>query len=78
MECFATLEDAILFVEAYEVRSGNHLLVQRSLTDKLKQYQCREHVDCPFKILISRRKADGMFGVPKIKAKHRRPGCTCG
>ncbi len=50
--------------------------MQRSLTDKFKQYQCREHVDCPFKILISRRKSDGMFGVSKIKAKHsdvRRP-----
>ena len=76
MECFATLEDATPFVEAYEVRSGNHLRVQRSLTDKFKQYQCREHVDCPFQILISRRKSDGMFGVSKIKAKHsdaRRP-----
>ncbi len=50
--------------------------MQRSLTDKFKQYQCREHVNCPFKILISRRKSVGMFGVSMIKAKHsdvRRP-----
>jgi hypothetical protein len=58
VECFAALEDAVPFVEAYEVRSGNHLPVQRSLTDKFKQCQCREHIDCPFQILITRRKSD--------------------
>ena len=76
VECFSTLEDAIPFIEAYEVRSGNHLRVQRSLTDKFKQYQCREHVNCPFQVLISRRRSDGMFCVSKVKSKHsdvRRP-----
>ena len=70
VDCFATLEEVMPLIETYEIRSGNHLRVQRSLRNQFKQFQCREHVDCPFQILISRRRSDGRFGVSKIKGLH--------
>ena len=48
VECFPTLEDATPIIEAYEVRSGNSLAIQRSLHDKFRLFRCREHIDCPF------------------------------
>jgi hypothetical protein len=76
VECFSTLEEAIPFIEQYEIRSGNHLRVQRSMSNKFKQFQCMEHLNCPFQVLISKRRSDGMFCVSKIKGIHsevRRP-----
>jgi MULE transposase domain/SWIM zinc finger len=76
IECFSTLEDAIPFIEQYEIRSGNHLRVQRSVSNKFKQFQCMEHMNCPFQVLISKRRSDAMFCVSKIKGIHsevRRP-----
>jgi hypothetical protein len=61
VEGFATLEDASPIVEAYEVRFGNNLAIKRSKHDKCRQYRCREHIDCPFQILLSKRRSDGMF-----------------
>jgi hypothetical protein len=75
-EGFATLEDASPIVEAYEVRSGNSLAIKRSKHDKFRQYRCREHIDCPFQILLSKRRSDGMFCVSRMKCRHaemRRP-----
>jgi hypothetical protein len=76
VECFSTLEEALPFIEQYEIRSGNHLRVQRSMYNKFKQFQCMEHMNCPFQVLISKRRSDGMFCVSKIKGIHsevRRP-----
>jgi hypothetical protein len=76
VEGFAILEDASPIVEAYEVRSGNSLAIKRSKHDKLRQYRCREHIDCPFQILLSKRRSDGMFCVSRMKCRHaemRRP-----
>ena len=70
VECFATLEDAMPCIEEYEKRSGNHLRVERSLKNQFKQYQCREHVNCRFQILISKRRSDGMFGVLRVNGMH--------
>jgi hypothetical protein len=39
VECFSTLEEALPFIEQYEIRSGNHLRVQRSMYNKFKQFQ---------------------------------------
>jgi hypothetical protein len=61
VEGFATLEDALPIVEAYEVRSGNRLAIERSKHDKFCQYRYREHIDCPFLILLSKRRSDGIF-----------------
>jgi len=60
VEGFArTLEDASPIVEApYEVRLGNSLAIKRSKHDKFCQYGCREHIDCPFQILLSKRRLD--------------------
>jgi hypothetical protein len=78
VEGFArTLEDASPIVEApYEVRLGNSLAIKRSKHDKFCQYGCREHIDCPFQILLSKRRLDGMFCVSRMKCCHaemRRP-----
>ncbi|KAI2489425.1 hypothetical protein MHU86_25176 [Fragilaria crotonensis] len=70
VDCFSTLEEVVPFIEKYEVRSGNRLRVQRSICDRFKQFQCMEHVDCPFRVLISRRRSDGMFCVRKITGMH--------
>jgi hypothetical protein len=70
IDCFSTLEEMVPFIEKYEVRSGNHLRVQRSISDRFKQFQCMEHIDCPFRVLISRRRSDGMFCVRKITGMH--------
>ncbi len=70
IDCFSTLEDVVPFIEKYEVRSGNRLRVQRSISNRFKQFQCMEHIDCPFCVLISRRRSDGMFCVRKITGIH--------
>ena len=76
LQCFPTLEAVNPIVEAYEVRTGNYLRIKRSINDKFRVYECREHLGCPFQIRISRRRADGSFVVSKMKTKHsdvRRP-----
>ena len=76
LQCFPTLEAVNPIFEAYEVRTGNYLRIKRSINDKFRVYECREHLGCPFQICISRRRADGSFVVSKMKTKHsdvRRP-----
>ena len=76
IDCFYTLEEVMPFIEKYEVRSGNCLRVQRSISNRFKQFQCVEHVNCTFRVLISKRRSDGMFCVRKISGVHsevRRP-----
>jgi hypothetical protein len=71
IDCFSTLEEVVPFIKKYEVRSGNCLRVQRSISDRFKQFQCMEHIDCPFRaVLISRRRSDGMLCVQKITGMH--------
>ncbi len=68
--CFSTLEEEVPFIEKYELRSGNRLRVQRSISNCFKQFQCIEHIDCPFRVLILRRRSDGMFCLRKITGMH--------
>jgi hypothetical protein len=70
LQCFPTLEAVNPVVEAYEARTGNYLRIKRSINDKFRVYECREHLECPFQIRISRRKSDGAFVVSKMKTKH--------
>jgi hypothetical protein len=58
VECFSTLEDASPIVVAYEVRSANVLAIKRSLQDKFQLVRCCEDIDCPFQILLSKRRLD--------------------
>ena len=70
LQCFPTLEAVNPIVEAYEARTGNYLRIKRSINDKFRVYECREHLECPFQIRISRRRSDGAFVVSKMKTKH--------
>ena len=70
LQCFPTLEAVNPIVEAYEARTGNYLRIKRSINNKFRVYECREHLECPFRILISRRRSDGAFVVSRMKTKH--------
>jgi hypothetical protein len=39
VECFSTLEEAMPFIKRYEMRRGKQLRVQRSISNKFKQFQ---------------------------------------
>ena len=69
LTCFPSLEAVKPIVEAYEARSGNYLRIKRSITDKFRVYQCREHVQCPFEIRFSRRRSDGLFVISRMKTR---------
>jgi hypothetical protein len=38
-EFFSTLEEAMPFIKKYEIRAGKQLRVQRSISNKFKQFQ---------------------------------------
>ena len=57
-------------VEAYEARMRNYLRMKRSINDRFRVFECREHLECPFQIRLSRRKADGSFVVSKMTTQH--------
>jgi hypothetical protein len=56
-------------VEAYQTWTGIYLRIKRSINDRFRVYECREHLGCPFEICISRRRSDGLFVVSKMKNK---------
>ncbi len=70
VDCFPTVEDATPIIEAYEVQSGNSLAIKQSLYDKFWLFRCCEHIDCPFQILLSKRRSDRMFCVLRMKHRH--------
>ena len=70
LECFPTLEAVNPIVEAYEARTGNYLRIKRSINKQFRVYECREHLECPFQIRISRRRVDGSYVVSKMKTHH--------
>ena len=69
LQCFPTMEAVTPIVEAYQTRSGNYLRIKRSINDRFRVYECREHLGCRFEIRISRRRSDGLFVVSRMKNK---------
>jgi hypothetical protein len=70
VESFAEIDHIEPLVEIYEQKTGNHLRIKRSINGKFCVYQCREHIDCPFEIRVSRRKRDGMYAISRMKTRH--------
>ena len=69
INALACLEDDINpLIKEYEVRSGNHLSIKRSLRDSFRLYVCREHINCTFEIFVGKRRGDGMLLVKRVVA----------
>ena len=62
VDCFPTLEDATPIIEAYP---------------KFRLFRCREHIDCPFQILLSNRRSDGMFCVSRMNRRVASTSTCC-
>ena len=54
LQCFLAIEAMNPIVEAYQTRTGNYLRIKRSVNDRFRVYECREHLGCPFELRISR------------------------
>ncbi len=70
LQCCPTMEAVNSIVEGCQTRTGNYLRIKRSINNRFRVYECREHSGCPFEICISRRRSDGLFVVSKMKNKH--------
>jgi hypothetical protein len=43
LQCYPTMEAVNSNVEAYQTRTGNYLRIKRSINNRFRLYECREH-----------------------------------